>query len=555
MNPKKLLIKYSDKAALLLAVVFFLWSLYSAFLTGQPKVAEVKESIRNRLKTLEKNLRESRPDPRTPPDTSEILSQRYAHLPVVEPYRRYVLFKPMPVHAGLFQVLLGKESAISFPDVQLSSIVRFDKSILKVLPPEPIDYLNPYKGSRFKVMPLKATVNTPAPTTRIAMKDVDGLRYTFDVKVFEKPPEEKPLKPKAVEVAVLKGKVLLKMLWDNPQPLPRSAAETAGFLVYRKLSGRPDSMYQFLTEGEPAAPDAKRSMAITRELGIGEARPAPDRPAPEPAAGGEEGGAVTPDVVNETTDSRAELRDKLNSKDLEERLRQWTYFLDRTSVPGETYVYKIVAVTAPVDGKRKRSAPEITDPVVVPPDVQFWLSNVYGGNATIRVYKRDYDVDTWHSQSFTVSSGMPIGWQRQVRVPNPQGTRWERRPVNFDTGATLVAAFQDWPAYGVRRNLSFGATRSARPYSLKDETVNAIVILTKQGKLLTITPGRPPFRPRRLTSIQRRPLTRSNSGSTRRRPRECNSCTNRAEARTASCFTLTVTIWWPVSVAVALMTT
>jgi len=485
MKAKQIVILYVDKAILVAMAVLFLYAVYAGFLTGAPEERQLREEIPRSMDKLEKNLAESTPPPLPVMKDAEMVSQRYAHLRVVEPYRRYVLFKPAPIQVGTYRLVKGTPFTMTVIGVQITRVRDIlDAEAVKAGAPEPMDPDNPYAGTQIKLQPLKATSQSG---TLMTMTDVDGLVYEARLVVFDAAPKEKPLPPKEVDVKVCMGKPLLKMRWDNPQPLPRGVAETVGFWVYRKLAGRPDSSYQLLNEQKPAAPNEEEKQRIREEFRL---VPKPEAGAATVVAPAAEGGVVDAVVVEASTPKRP-LTPEQPKEEPDVAL-----FVDRACEPGESYVYKVVSVDAEVNRKRNASDPVVAAAVRVPLEVQFWLSSVVGRAAHIRVQRIDYEMDRWDETTFFVAPGMKIGRERAVRTRDTGSNRTKN--VDFSTQAVLVAAFRQAQVYTPK----LVARPAPGSYKVRSEPVldvktdDMVIVMTQKGQQLDILfRGKPPAQP------------------------------------------------------------
>ena len=493
MNIKQVAITYVDKLVLVIMAGIFVWAGYQAFFTGSPEKERLEEEIPQDLTRLQRNLEESEPPPLEEFDDAERMAERYAMIPVVQPYRRYVLFRPIPIEWGTFGFIQGRPGRVEIKGVQLIRVVTYNSEHIQIdEAPQPIDIDDPSAGSVIKLNPVGHTARR---RTRILAEDIEGVRYVANVIVYEERPEQRPNPPVDCSLEVHRDKVLLTMRWDNPPEPSRRVAEAVGFWIYRKIDGRPDTSYELLNEDNPAVPSARQRRAIEQELRIGEffspemdrgrdfydddvfipeeVAPAPRRP-------------VRPTRPDRPTDRR------------EEPVRaEPAYYLDRTAEPGETYVYRIVAITPPVDGERRESEPWTSSPTTIPSDVHFWLSSIVARGANIRIFKRDHDLGVWHDATFLTVPGMPIGGTRRVRYRDRFTGRFTTKEVDFGTGARLVAAFPE--AHGlepvhsyVREDTPGGIPRIRPQWELGESRDSVAVILNHKDELLKLYRGRPP---------------------------------------------------------------
>ena len=507
MKLKQLLVTYVDKVILVVMAIVFLWAAYTAFFKGSPEEDALREDIPRSMETLGQHIKTAEPPPLAKLDDAEILSRRYAHLPVVEPYRRYVLYRPAPIVWGEFNLLVAKERELTIKGVQITQHIYFDKETLKVSTPEPLDLDDPSAGSHFKVLPL---VDTARRKTNILSRDIEGVMYVARVTVYKKPPEDSPFPPKEAEVSVHRGKVLIKVRWDNPVPMPRKKTETAGFWVYRKLAGRPDDTFQLLNEDDPATPSAKHQARMEEELKIGRFAPDPKARAAATAREGEGDGPQDAPEVDVDPGRRTNRLDQLRTREQILQDKDLAYFVDRTADPGETYMYRIVAVTADVHGKRIASEPWTSQPVLVPSDVQFWLSNIFRGVARVRIRKQDHDLDLWHDATFSVVPGMMVGGKRSMRYRDPYTDKFERKSVDFSTGAVLVAAFARAPGLRPRfvwqrQETPDGGLKVRSKSILEPLTEDVAIVLSRKRQLVKLYRSRPTVKRKRA---QRRRTTK-----------------------------------------------
>ena len=502
-------IAYIDKFIVLLLVGLFAASLYHVLIKRDPKVKEIRADIERYRRKVSDNIRTSKPPPLEKLNHARILSERFAHIPVVEPYRRYVLYPPEPVTWAVFRLVMGKDARLTIHEVQLVKVVHQDKEILKVKGIEAVDPDIPGKGSVVVVQSLKPTFGTPRPETSLVVQDVDDIRYVAKVIVYEKVPPKKPKPPKDPKITLVKGKVLVEVWVDNPVPMPRSVATTAGLNIYRKLAERPDSEYRLLTEKAPVAPNPDAVDRIKRTLKLDEYAEG------EESATTDEGdtqertkertkrktgrkGGRTPEedeiedavAVDPRRDRKTGRAEDLVKKELEEKLRDRVWYLDATVSPGETYVYKVVAVTAPINELRMQSEPWVSSPIAVPSDVQFALSAVRGMSASIKVWKRDYDLDVWHEKTYSLGPGMKIGRVEprfRVRKKTEDGFKMVAMEVDFSTGYVVSGVFEKFPVLKTkmvwRRRAVGGAMQNVREFVVGAATAEAVVVMDPDGKL------------------------------------------------------------------------
>lgn len=512
MKIKRLAVTYVDKIVLAAMVCVFAWAGYRAFFRGSPEKDELWEAIPRALASLERNLAESSPPPLPEMQDAQILAQRYERLPIVQPYRRYVLFRPTPIQWGVFHFIVGNPREITISKVHLIRLISYDSNFIEVSPPVLVDEDDPSEGSKIKVTPLRATGSVG---TQILTRDIEGVRYVARAIVYTERPRERPLPPREVEVSVHRGRPLLKMRWDNPSPRPADVAETVGFWVYRKQAGRPDETFVLLNEANPAAPDPRARRRIEEELRIGEFAPRHD---PSAHLYSEEDEVIEAEIVEERRPRIREREERLAAMERDDFHADLAYFVDRRAEPGETYVYRVVAVTAPVEDERRMSDPWDSQPVPVPSDVEFYLSSVSGDTAHVRVLKRDYDLEFspgaefWHDMTFRVLPGMPIGWKRPASYRHPLTNRMERKEVDFNTGAVLVGAYARVPIFEVADSLARDTTPSGLPTSRwvwearEVETATGyIVVQTRRGRLVKVYRGSPPPERRRARERPRQP--------------------------------------------------
>lgn len=491
MKIKQLAVTYSDKVILVIVVAVFLSAGYRAFFTGDPEKQQLEEEIPQDLTRLERNLETSEPPPLPEFEDADILARRYSQIAVVQPYRRYVLYRPTPIELGTFGFIEGRDGKIEVKGVQLVRVVYHNSEHIEVPePPQLIDADDPSAGSYISIDPVESTSRKK---TRLLARDIEGVQYLAHVIVYTEPPTVRPNPPRDVTAEVFRDKVLLSMRWDNPETPTRSIAEAVGFWVYRKLEGRPDSSFRLLNEDQPAAPSDQHRRAVEQELGIGQY--AVER---EDAMGYyDDGDILIPEEV--TPAPRRPRRPDRAEEGLEDdEFADLAYYVDRTVEPGETYVYKVVAVTSMVDQQRRESEPWISDPPVhVPSDVRFILTNIITRGASFRVWKRDHELGVWHNATFLVAPGMPVGKSRRARYRDPYTDEFRTKEVDFSTGARLVAAFTDAKIFEPEHSYTREETRTGMPrilpkWDLKETQGNLAVILTKKQELVHIYRGRPP---------------------------------------------------------------
>jgi hypothetical protein len=186
--------------------------------------------------------------------------------------------------------------------------------------------------------------------------------------------------------------------------------------------------------------------------------------------------------------------------------------LDQTVDEGESYVYKIVTLSTaseadvePVPCKE----PYVTDPVLVPPLVQFTVLAIGGDQAKLRVTRRDPDTGEWLApQDFTVGIGMKIGGMVTITLPQIPGMPQRRtKKVDFSTGCTLVGVL---PAFKVveydRLHWLHVGDAYTPVYRAKDIRDPQILYLTPRGALH--------FKSKENSSSVS-PLTREETGGTK----------------------------------------
>jgi len=268
MNAKQIkqtVVAYADKVILVALVIVFGLSIYQLALKRDPRVGNLKEEIERAAGTLRSNIERSKPPPLQRLTHARVLSERFAHIPVVEPYRRYVLYPPEPVDWRKFRVIIGKEASLVIHEVHLVKAVEWDKDILSIKDIKPLDEDDPALGSRVIIMPLKDTPGQPA---KLVVQDIEEIRYIAEILVYKKAPEDTPFPPNDPSAKVIKGRVLVSARVNNPRKLPPLTAKTEGFYIYRKLADRPDDEYQLLTEKGPVKPSQSERERIKKELKI-----------------------------------------------------------------------------------------------------------------------------------------------------------------------------------------------------------------------------------------------------------------------------------------------
>jgi len=488
MNLKQIklaVVKYIDKVILLVLIVVFISALLRVLVKDDPELVKLKNEISSAKTRVEQKIDQSEPPPVPQLAYAEDLRERFAHIPVVEPYRPYVLYPPVPIFWGVFRPIVGEETTLEMPEIKLIRVSQWDPEIIKILGIEPLDPDDDLAGRKVRIMPLKATANTPTPITKLEVEDDAENRYVAHIIVYEKVLPDQPLPPKDVEIQIIRGQVLISAYMDNPSPLPPKTTETVGFRIYRKLAGRPDSEYKPLVdEKRPVVPDERQRDFIRRRLRLG--------PYSQEQIGP---GAVSPDgvidapQVEEVRDTR---RQRMELVSQQERERYLVWFLDDTVRAGREYVYKIVSVSVAFGEERKRteSDPWISDVIPVPSVVEVRLRGSAGGAATFGVWKLDYDRDDWDSASFRVTAGMKIGETRRVRRDEQtlEGVKRVYVDVNFDTGCYLVEAVDEYTVYQIQMewppNLRAAPGRAIRRVpNLIKKTVPAAIVQERDGSL------------------------------------------------------------------------
>ncbi len=519
MKPKILLVKYSDWAVLAGLVLLLLVAMVRAFLIKDTTVRELSDEIARHDRTIQEAMRaKGPPRPLVRRDLVTEFRNRFERPSVISDYMDNPFFPEKGV-ATRAPVLLKKGQTIerAFKGIRFVEIVQVAKEIVDVS----FEYDS---EERMSIVRFEGRAEGSAT---VRLRTIEDRVHNFMVIVQEKPTFTAPRPP--IDVAIDRRarhegdgverppRVLITFLDDNPKISTEEVGYATGAHIYRKASGAPDVEYIRLTR-EPLTPATREQIdEIWEWFYIRERRAAAGGERPSASGAMPRSRAYEPEVPP-TYDEFRRFRTPGSLGQVGARPRTGTYiFVDTAVDEGESYVYRIVTISAvpdaePVACKR----PFVTrTPVVVPSFVTVNVISASLMRASVYVTRPDPETRQRITERFSIIPGMKLGGIRRIRrretvvfVPGARDT-----VVDFSTGHVLVDSLPFMRR--VEYRVHFDRRKNKFTYTVRKASDPRILYVTSHGSLRwkaknePLVPGGRDFR----GSLGTR-------GSPRRRPRE-----------------------------------
>ncbi len=496
MKPKIALAKYLDWAILALLAAALILVAARAFLLKRTGEETLREEVTRYDAAVQKGINDTSGQPLQPHDYLGELQNRFEHPAVLDPYRRNPFLTREDVPHPSLQLRVGVPRTLRFTGTRFTRMIAGDEQIVHV----DIAYDLPTGVSTVTFIPLAAGESSVRIQTD---EDVVHL-FKISVRTVERPPPPNPPINVAVVVraavqlrgTVKPAMVLISFLPDDPQEPSRTVGLSNNAAIYRKAAGASDAEYVRLDDpDEPLAPlnrDQIHAIMLNFQIpevpAAGAETAAPTAPAtaatPTTPAGAAPSSPPVPEAVTEIRVPGSAAAAAAQSGEPETGS---FVFLDQTVDDGESYIYKIVTLSAAPDVEPVPcDVPYVSPgPVFVPSFVDFAVRTITADSATVRITRRDPDTGEWlPPQDFTVGAGQQIGGVRtiKVRVPRPAGLPpiIREKEVDFSTGCILVNALPNF--HFIEYKLRWGPNFTA-VYQAKDTRDPQVLYLTPRGAL------------------------------------------------------------------------
>jgi len=517
MKPKILLVKYADWVVIGLLSILLIYALLKAFVLTDTTAQELAREIAKYDQAIREAInRQGPPSPLVPPNLIEEFRRRLERPPVISSFARNP-FRPEEDVVARAPILLkkGQSTELVFEGVHFIEVIEADPKIVKTA----IDY-NPDESVSYLTVEGLEEGNA---TVRIAT--LQDQVYRLTVVVQEKPTYASPNPPAQVRI-VAQGRyetedikrparVLISFRANNPQTPTAEVGMTTGAYIYRKPADAPDTDYVRLN-AEPLSPAPRekidqiwdwffpqpKRLARLEEAGYGpEGRglgAQPYGPGYQPGPPGYGPGGLGPGGVpgGPGMGRPGEIAVPPTAEELGPPTRPGVpgmrrppagsyIFVDQTVDEGESYVYKIVTISAmpgaePVECDR----PYVTRrPVAVPSFVTLMVASASYMRGSVYLSRPDPETGRPLIERFSLVPGMLIGgpkrMRRQQTVEFPPGPAYKF--VDFSTGAVLVDSLPfirriDYRVRWDRRKNEF-------VYDVRQASDPRILYLTPRGSL------------------------------------------------------------------------
>jgi hypothetical protein len=511
MKPKIALAKYLDWAVLAVLAVALIFVAVRSFLLKTTGEEKLSEEISQYDRAVQKGMSDTSAQPQPRRDYLGELKDRFEHLPVIDPYRRNPFLTREDIPYPPLQLRVGMPRSVKFKGTRFTRVVSGDEKHVHA----DLAYDLPTGVSTVTFTPVAEGEAT------IRIQTDEDLVHLFKISVrtvIKPPPPNSPINVAVVPRAAVEirktlqpAMVLISFMPSDPKEPSRTVGFSNNAAVYRKPAGASDAEYVRLDDpSQPFVPldrdQIHEIMLKFRILETAAAQPAPAMPA-APTGPGPSGPPVpeTAPTIRPPNSTGAERTGG-------EPASGSFVFLDQTVDDGESYIYKIVTLSTALDvAPVPCEVPYVSDPVFVPPLVEFTVHAITPERVTVRVTRRDPDTGEWlPPQNFTVGIGMKIGGMVTLKMPEVVGMPPSSKNVDFSTGCILVGMLPTFQLveYNKLRFLHVGDTYTP-VYQAKDIRDPRILYLTARGALH--------FKSKEKEVSSGIPLTREEPGGTRGR--------------------------------------
>ena len=444
MKPKILLAKYFDRVILGCLMLLLIYAVYKASVRDTT-VADLASEIDRCKRIIEKEMAKEDPPVITTRDYLDELRSRLERSPVLSKYIYNPFFPAADtsVTERPLQIMVGQSKAYVVKRRNLVEVIETDEDVVLV----EFQYAPQEQGSEVTI----TGVGTGGTSVRI--RDDRGHVFVWRVVVVEEPAPPNP--PRDVVFAakppyerdgneLRPPRVLITFRHNDPTMPTQEAGLTSEVGLYRKFADQPDVDYKLLTRDgllkALTAESIEKIKAVWND-------PVEER-IEEEGLPYEEGFIVPTKVDLIPVYHEVELPEE----EPRERLIPGEFgFLDTNVEQGESYVYKIVTVSA----VEERPPVVCKDPYViggtVPSLTSFFLRSAGVTTTSIMVTRANPAGEKPFTNVFRVIAGMSIGGI--VRVDKRRG-----QSVDFATDCIMVDTLQEKRSvqYRVRRNARTG---------------------------------------------------------------------------------------------------